>query len=402
MMQGRDDYQAVVAGHGPAGLAAALGLATAGLAVAAIGPTTPADMAEEARTVALMLPSLRLLHYLGVWPDRLAEVSAPLQRLRIVDETASLIGGGETIFEASELGEEAFGWNIPLKALVPALRQRAGELGVTMISDDITSAETGSGGVRVHCASGRVIAAPVAVAADGRGSRLRAAAGIAVREKAYPQSALATAFDHSGPHHAMSSEYHRPGGPLTTVPLPGNRCGLVWMDTPERIAVLAGLDERAFCRELQAAIHGDLGLVSACGPRQTFPMTVMHALNMARRRVVLAGEAAHVMPPIGAQGLNMSLRDAGTAAELIGDAVKRGQDPGGEAVMNAYDTARRRDAGPRIGVIDTVNRSLLAGVGWIDELRALGLNVMSTAPFLRHRVMRAGLAETASLPRMMR
>ncbi len=402
MMQGSDKVQVVVAGLGPAGLAAALGLATVGLKVVAIGRPAPADAAADARTVALMQPSLRFLHRLGVWPDRLSAVSAPLKRLRIVDETASLFGGGETVFEASELGEEAFGWNIPLKSLIPALAERAGELNVTVIEDDITSAEIGTHAVRLRRASGDPVSAPVAVAADGRSSRLRAAAGIAVREKTYPQAALATSFDHSAPHLSISSEYHHPGGPLTTVPLPGNRSGLVWMDTPERIAALAGLDDAGFCRELQAVIHGELGLISACGARQTFAMTEMHALSMAKRRVLLAGEAAHVFPPIGAQGLNMSLRDAATAAEMIGDAYQRGKDPGSEAVMEAYDAARRRDTGPRIGVIDTVNRSLIAGISLIDEVRAIGLNVVAAVPFLRRSVMRAGLAETGHLPRMMR
>jgi 2-octaprenyl-6-methoxyphenol hydroxylase len=402
MMVSETNYEAVVAGLGPAGLAAAMGLALAGLKVVAIGRASWFDKAREARTVALMLPSLRFLGHLGVWPERLAGVSAPLKRLRIVDETASLFGGGETVFEASELGEEVFGWNIPLHALVPALRQRAEELGVVLIADDIAGAEIGSDSVRILRTGGPSLAAPVAIAADGRQSRLRAAAGIAVKEKTYPQAALATSFDHSGPHRSMSSEYHRPGGPLTTVPLPGNRSGLVWMDAPGRIAALAAMDEAAFCHELQAATHGDLGRIGACGVRQTFAMQAMRAMAMARRRVMLVGEAAHVFPPIGAQGLNMSLRDAAIAAELIGDACRRGSDAGGEAVIAAYDAARRRDTRPRIGVIDTVNRSLLAGVSLIDEVRALGLNLVAAIPYLRRRVMRAGLAETAFLPRSMR
>jgi len=402
MTQEADALQVVVAGLGPAGLAAALGMATAGLKVAAIGRAAQADAGSEARTVALMLPSLRYLHHLGVWPQSLADASAPLKRLRIVDETASLFGGGETVFEASELGEEAFGWNIPLKQLIPALRQRADALGVAVIEDDITSVEIGTRAVRLLRSKGDVVTAPVAIAADGRASRLRAAAGIAVSEKAYEQAALATSFTHSAPHQYISSEYHRSGGPLTTVPLPGNRSGLVWMDEPDRIAALAGFDERRFCQELQAEIHGELGLISACGPRQTFAMREMHALAMAKRRVLLAGEAAHVFPPIGAQGLNMSLRDAATAAELVGDACERGEDPGADAVMQAYDSARRRDTGPRIFAIDGVNRSLLAGVSLIGEVRALGLNVVASVPLLRRAVMRAGLAETGQLPRSMR
>lgn len=402
MTRKADACQVLVAGLGPAGLAAALGLAAAGLRVAAIGRPARADAGSEARTVALMLPSLRYLRHLGVWPQGLADVSAPLKRLRIVDETASLFGGGETVFEASELGEEAFGWNVPLKLLIPALRQRADALSIAVIEDDITGAEIGPHSVRLLRDKGDPVAAPVVIAADGRASRLRAAAGIAVSEKIYEQAALATSFTHSAPHQSISSEYHRPGGPLTTVPLPGNRSGLVWMDAPDRIDALAGFDERRFCQELQAEIHGELGLISACGPRQTFAMREMHALTMAKRRVLLAGEAAHVFPPLGAQGLNMSLRDAATAAELIAGVCERGEDPGAEPVMQAYDAARRRDTGPRILAIDGVNRSLLAGISLIDEVRALGLNVVSAIPFLRRAVMRAGLAETGRLPRSMR
>jgi 2-octaprenyl-6-methoxyphenol hydroxylase len=391
---------AMVAGLGPAGLAAALALATLGVAVAAVGRA--AETAEDPRTVALMQPSLRLLARLGVWPEPLGRVAAPLERLRIVDETGSLLAAPETVFDAAELGEEAFGWNIPLADLIAALAGRARDLGIDIIEDEVMEAVVTRTEVRLGTRSGRRLAASVAVAADGRASRLRAAAGIALEERQYPQGALATAFSHSAPHLATSSEYHKPGGPLTTVPLPGDRSGLVWMDAPMRIATLAGMDEVRFCRELQAAIHGDLGRVTACGPRRAFPMAVMTARRAAHRRVLLVGEAGHVFPPIGAQGLNLSLRDAAAAAELITEAAGRGADPGGDAVTAAYEARRRMDAAPRIRLIEAVNRSLLSGGGLLDEARALGLALVAGVPALRRGAMRLGLAESAALPRLMR
>lgn len=390
------DADIIVAGAGPAGLAAACLLAREGRSVALIAPpeTAPADP----RTVALMQPSIRLLAYLGLWPGSLKEQTSPLRRLRLVDDTGSLTTAPTVIFDAAEMGEEAFGWNIPLNLLIPSLAARAAELGVRTVAGEARSAVVADRTIAISLADGSRLAGRVLLAADGRNSVLRAAAGIATTAWEYDQVAIATSFAHSGPHDDISTEYHRKAGPFTTVPMPGRRSALVWMERPARAAALMSLDGPALAREIQIASHGDLGLVSDTGPRRAFPMKGLVARSFARSRTYLIGEAGHVVPPIGAQGLNMSLRDAAQAADLI----LGHDDPGGDAAMAEYDALRRRDVAPRQQIIDLMNRSLLSGYLAFDASRAAGLSLVARFGPLRRLVMRRGLSPTSGLPYAMR
>lgn len=389
----------VVVGAGPAGLAAASLMAEAGLAVTVLAGEAAAG--DDPRTVALMQPSLRLIAHLGLWPGDLQPISAPLWKLKLVDDTGSLLAPGPVTFDARELGPEPFGWNVPLAALIGALERRARALGAAVLADRAKRLQTSPAAALVHTAGGDVVSAKAVVGADGRASFVRAAAGIAAVEWSYDQTALATSFDHSAPHRDTSIEYHKPAGPLTTVPMPGGRSSLVWLERPQRARALVAMAEDEFARTLQAELHGDLGVVAAVGRRALFPMQGLTAVSFARSRVLLVGEAAHVLPPVGAQGLNLSLRDAATAAELISGAAKFGDDIGGRDVMERYDRMRRRDVLPRQGVVDAVNRSLLSGSLLSNEARSLGLALAARIGPLRRRIMLEGLAP-ADLPRLMR
>jgi 2-octaprenyl-6-methoxyphenol hydroxylase len=171
------------------------------------------------------------------------------------------------------------------------------------------------------------------------------------------------------------------------------------MERPARAAELVALSEQDLATEIQIATHGDLGRVSNIGARKLFPMLGLVARDFARSRILLVGEAGHVVPPIGAQGLNMSLRDAAQAAHLmLGE-----DDPGSASVMTEYDALRRRDVQPRQQVIGLMNRSLLSGFLPLEGGRALGLTLLAQFGPLRRAVMRYGLASSpASLPHSMR
>ena len=243
--------------------------------------------------------------------------------------------------------------------------------------------------------------AKIVVAADGRASNLRKSAGIGMAEWFYDQVAIGAVFAHSGPHNDMSTECHKRDGPLTTVPMPDNHSSLVWMVRPKRGKELMALSAKEFACELQLELHGELGVISDVVNRKSFPMQGMNAMTYAQNRVILVGEAAHVVPPIGAQGLNMSLRDGAMAAELIGDARRFGDDIGGKSVLDRYDTARRRDVWPRQKVIDLMNRSLLSGLPFVHDARALGLKLVDRITPLRNKIMREGISPTENLPRVM-
>ncbi|MDP1700107.1 MAG: FAD-dependent monooxygenase [Aestuariivirga sp.] len=388
------DYKVIVAGAGPAGLAAAALLAKEGIATALVAPAA----AEDPRTVALMQPSIQLLRYLDIWPGNLEAHTAPLKKLRIIDDTGSLLAAPNLEFESEELNLEAFGWNIPLGLLLPALRKRAEALGVTFIETTATGARTGGDAIHVTLSNMSEISASLCLAADGANSAMRKAAGIATDTWSYDQIAIATSFTHSMGHDNVSTEYHKAAGPFTTVPLPESHSSLVWMERPARAEALMAMSEGELAAEIQIETHGELGLISNLGPRKSFPMKGLTARQFAKDRVILIGEAAHVVPPIGAQGLNMSLRDAALAADLI----LASKDAGSDSLMAEYNALRRAEVLPRQQLIDLMNKSLLLGLLPLEGARALGLSALHYVGPLKRFIMEHGLQPKRNLPYAMR
>jgi 2-octaprenyl-6-methoxyphenol hydroxylase len=388
------DFKVIIAGAGPAGLAAAALLAKDGIRTAVVAP--PAT--DDPRTVALMHPSMQLLLYLEIWRPDFETKTAPLRKLRIVDDTGSLFAAPTLEFDCRDMELEAFGWNIPLQVLLPALRQRAIEFGVTFLDATASGATSNSERVAVSLSDGREISAEVAIAADGANSVLRSAAGISIDTWSYEQTAIATSFAHSMGHSDVSTEYHKAAGPFTTVPLPDGRSSLVWMERPTRVEILMAMSDKELASEIQIETHGELGLVSAIGSRKAFPMKGLTARQFARDRIILIGEAAHVVPPIGAQGLNMSLRDAALAADLI----LASNDAGSPVVISEYNTKRRMEVLPRQQVIDLMNKSLLKGYLPMEAARAAGLAALHYVTPLKRFVMSHGLSPSRSTPFAMR
>jgi 2-octaprenyl-6-methoxyphenol hydroxylase len=380
---------AIVAGSGPSALAAAALLARESVSTTLIGPQGTNE--SDPRTIALMQPSIGILHYLGLWPNPLARIAQPLRRLRIIDDTGSGVSSQTVTFSCDELGLDAFGWNIRVAPLTLALRDLCLSSGVSYRSGRIDSVAVAEDVVTVRCDDSSIFAASIIVAADGRESLVRRSLAIAAEEWTYEQTAIATTFAHSVPHDDLSIEHHRPAGPLTTVPLPHNRSGLVWMERPDVANELMHLDEGDFACELQAAIHGQLGRVLAIGTRAAFAMRGLLAPDFGGPRALLVGEAAHVVPPLGAQGLNMSFRDAAAAAKLIGDACRKGRDPGAGDLVRSYAEVRRRDVVPRQSIIHAINLSLLSGFLPISAARAFGMAAIDQLAPLRKLAMNQGV-----------
>jgi len=398
-MENDAQHDVAVVGAGPAGLAAALGIACQGAKVAIVGPPTAA---ADNRTAALFTGSLQLVRSLGAWDDCSAS-GEPLLAIRIIDDTGSLLRAPEVLFTAAEVGLDAFGCNIPNVVLTQALRRQAAANGaITLLETSVTSLDIGSASAALRLADGTSLSARLVIGADGRKSLCRSAAGIGTREWAYEQSALTCTFAHQRPHDGISTEFHRLAGPLTVVPSPGKSSSLVWVDRPAIARRLAGLDETAFRGALEARLQGLLGPIREIGPRSVFPLSGLVAEGAARNRVALVGEAAHVIPPIGAQGLNLGLRDAALIADCVEDALRLGGDIGAPQTLETYARARRLDIVTRAWSIDLLNRSLISGFLPVQLIRGLGLHALKTIGPLRRLAIREGLAPSYVAPSLMR
>jgi 2-octaprenyl-6-methoxyphenol hydroxylase len=415
--------EAAVIGTGPAGLAAALALAHAGVETALVGPLYDAAKAEaDRRTTALLGPSVRLMENLGVWPARQSAVgsrqsldtesptadprlpTAEIAALRIADDRGGLVRAPEMLFRAAEIGLASFGVNLPNPALLAALdaaAERAPRL-ARIATARVVALEPAAASVRLPLAEGGAVEARLAVAADGRASQAPAAAGIAVTAWDYPQAAVATSFGHSRPHQATVNELHRQSGPLTTVPLPGGRSALVWVEEPGEARRLAGLDDAAFAAVLEERLQGALGAVGDIGPRAVHALSGRRVERMGAERIALLGEAAHVVPPLGAQGLNLGLRDAAALADCVAAAKAAGQDIGSQATLAAYTQARAADVLLRSASIDLLNRSLLAAMLPLDMLRGAATHALASLPPLRRLLMQQGLGLAGPVPSLMR
>src|ERR1700692_3761412 len=368
-------FDIAVVGGGPAGLGTAIALAESGAKTALIARR--ATYADN-RTTALLGGSVEFLQTLDVWP-RCKDNAAALQTMRLVDDTGRLIRGPEVRFSASEIDLDEFGYNIENRLLMEALEQRAAELAaLTRFDDEADTVGPEEAEVAIRTRDGKSIAARLVAGADGRQSLCREAAGIKVRRRELNQSALTFNVGHSRPHRNVSTEFHTPHGPCVFVPLPGDRSSVVWVASPREAERLIALSDDELSEATETQSHSILGRLRVEPGRHLFPLAIEQPRQFAKARIALVGEAAHVVPPIGAQGLNMGLRDAADLADIVRDAMMSGEDPGSPQVLGRYDSARRADVSSRTFVIDIANRSLLSGFLPMQSLRAAGLHLIGS------------------------
>jgi 2-octaprenyl-6-methoxyphenol hydroxylase len=374
----------------------AIALAAAGVDTLVVAPRATADH----RTTALLSGSVTALETLGVWPACLPYAAA-LKKLRVVDATGRLLRAPEVNFAASEIGLDAFGHNIENRYLLAALEARAAELNLPRIEAPAVAVAPDAGGVTIEYAGGTA-RVRLAVGADGQRSLCRAAAAISTQRQTYPQIALTLNLAHTRPHDDTSTEFHTESGPFTLVPLPGQRSSLVCVLDPARAAELLAMSDAELSIEIERRAHSLLGKMSVEPGHGVFPLAIETADAFARSRIALIGEAAHVVPPIGAQGLNLGLRDGATIAEIAADARRQNLDIGAPNVLARYDSERRADAMSRAIAVDLLNRSLLTDFFPVHGARGLSLYLVDRIGPLRRALMREGVTPAASQPRLMR
>lgn len=400
-MTARRSVDVLVAGGGVAGLAATAAFAARGFSALCVDPVPPVTSAEaegsDLRTTAFLMPAVELLGRAGLW-ERLAPHAAPLRIMRLAD-AGGAPGVVRTVadFDAAEIGADAFGYNLPNWLL---RREMVGAIA------DMPGAELLSG-VRVTDVTPRTDAALVAlsdgsrvpvrlvVAADGRDSAVREALGIGVRRWGYGQKAVVFSVAHALPHDGVSIEIHRSGGPFTLVPLPDRdgepASSVVWMETGPRAAALAAMPAAEFDAALADRACGVLGAIRRTSPLRVWPIIAQLADRLDGPRTALVAEAAHVVPPIGAQGLNMSLADLAALIDLAAGA----EDIGSPELLARYNHQRHREVRLRVAGIDLLNRAAMAEARPLRDLRRAGLAALHGLPPLRHAAMRLGLGVQA-------
>ncbi|MEM7498172.1 MAG: FAD-dependent oxidoreductase [Pseudomonadota bacterium] len=390
----------LVAGGGIAGLAAAARFAAEGLDVTCVDPRPPGgdkDHAADERTTAFLMPAIETFRHAGAFAA-MQGVAEPLWTMRIVD-----VAGrpprvrSEGRFEARDLGDKPFGYNIPNErarsALATALKRSASARFVE--GTGVAAATRQGAGVTALLDDGRRVTARLFLAADGRDSRLREAARLPVHRWRHDQRALVLTVAHPEPHGGVSTEIHRPGGPLVLVPLPDrdgrHRSSVVWLDSPVRMARLGTLDDAALGTELTADTLGIFGPLTLEGPRASWPIISQLALRFHARRMALVGEPAHVVPPTGAQGANMGVGDAEVLAGLVAEAKAAGQDIGSDALLARYSRVRVPEVAARVLGVSALNGVVRSPLAPVQFLRRLGLGATTGIPPLRRAVMRAGM-----------
>ena len=392
------DHDIVISGGGIAGLTAAAAFGQAGFDVLCVDPQPPVTTREaegsDLRTTAFLQPSQRFLAEAGIW-DRLSAHAMPLQVMRIID------AGGDRPeprvtrdFDADEISELPFGWNLPNWLLRRELSEHLAALpGVTYRpSTATTTLFTREAEARVGLSDDSRVRCRLVIAADGRNSPMRGAAGIDVRTIRFGQKALAFAVTHPTPHGNVSTEIHRTGGPFTLVPLPDFEgqpsSAIVWMEEGPKAEALMALEPEAFETAMTDRSCGILGPLRLASRRTIWPIIAQEARQFTGQRLALVAEAAHVVPPIGAQGLNMSLRDMITLRDL---AVARPEGLGDTVMLDAYARARRADVGLRVAGIATLNRVSMLAPRPLRDLRAAGLSALYGTPQVRRSLMKLGL-----------
>lgn len=388
--------EVAVVGGGLAGYAAALDFAEAGFDTLLAAPPARSD----GRSTALIGQSVSFLSKFGIF-DELTGAFEQLSVMRLIDDTARLLRAPIVEFRAREIGLEAFGYNVLNGDMLAAMRQKAQALSdrLTFIEQPATRVEIDEDYVTLAFDSGDTARVQLCVGADGRDSLVRASAGIPLRAWSYPQSAIVLNFTHDRPHDRVSTEFHTPTGPFTQVPLPGRRSSLVWVENPSVASLAADLKPAKLSEMIEGKMHSLLGRIDVEGGAQTFPLRGASAMRLTGRRVALIGEAAHVSPPIGAQGFNLGLRDA---AAIVRAANGSRDDPGRAEVLVRYEADRRADVVSRTLGVDWLNRSLLTAFLPVQFARSVGLNSLAMAPVLRRFVMREGVTPGAGfkgLPR---
>ena len=397
-------FDIMVIGAGPTGLVSALTFAKAGYNVAIIDPVNRAGIdsnentggLQDRRTTAHLTPTVKFLEELGIW-DEICQNACALERLVIIEDTSQNLFSNQqkrTVFDPSELGRQNFGYNVPirdnLKGLVKLVKANSN---ITLFFGvGLQSVVRDDKSVFGILTDGATIEAKLLIGADGGNSQVRKSLGIGVKKKYTGQTALSFHITHEEPHFNTSTEIYSDGGPLTLVPMgrknKEHESAVVWMQNANKACRLVNYDSDLFLDHVRKKSRNTVGKILSCSAISSRPVIVQLANQIIDRRVVLVGEAAHLLPPIGAQGYNSSIKDI----RVLSDAILESQDdPGSIAALKKYRSLRLPDIYLRTAGVGALNFLAWSGNPLLQRARLAGLDFLQNNKFLKKSAMRFGL-----------
>ena len=395
-----------IIGGGLNGPVLALALAGIGLRVTLIDALPQQERAQadfDGRSYALALTSTRMLQGVGVW-DALVEYAQPMLDIKVTDGRA---GEGPSPFfmhfDHAEIEEGPMGYLVQDRHLRQVLIDAVTDApGITLRNGQrVIGQQVFHGGITLQMENGEEITSRLAVGADGRGSETAQRAGIKRIGWSYGQTALVCAVSHELPHDGVAHQFFMPQGPLAILPLTENRSSIVWSETTQNAAAIDALDDAAYLDVLRPRFGDFLGEITLTGARYTYPLSLSLAHEMIAPRVALVGDAAHGVHPIAGQGLNAGFRDIAALAEVISDAIQRGEDPGGDAALQRYQQWRRFDNTALALATDTFNRLFSNDNPVFRIARDIGMGIINAMPGLRRGFIREAAGLTGDLPRLL-
>jgi 2-octaprenyl-6-methoxyphenol hydroxylase len=397
----------VIAGGGMVGLTLGIALAEAGIETVVVDAADPAQVFQagfDGRVSSFAPASRRLLSAIGVW-DHLEHEAEPV--LDIVVGDGSVREGASPAllhFDHREIGPEPLAHMIENRHFRLALEKRARSVrGLRVIAPaKVLRADAQPAQIVLSTSAGHMISAQLCVAADGRDSPLRQAAGIKTFGWPYRQHGIVATIDHERPHRGVAHELFLEAGPFAILPMKANRSSIVWSEEERRAAAYMALDDNAFLLEVRQRFGDQWGGIRLAGPRWSYPLTMQIATSYLAQRLAVVGDAAHAVHPLAGQGLNLGLRDVGALAEVIVETRRLGLDVGSPTNLARYEAWRRFDNTLFALSMDGLNRLFSNSVAPLQAIRRFGLDLVDGIPSMKALFMRQAAGEFGSMPRLLK
>ncbi len=406
------DCEVLIVGGGMVGLTLGLTLAGAGVEVIVVDradPATVQDAAFDGRASAIARGSQQALAGAGLW-DAMAASAQPILDIRVTD---GRIGAGASSlflhYDHRDVDDAPLGCIVENRAVRGALHAEAARRGRLRLlaPQQVIDLERGPSWVEARLGDGRRLRARLAVAAEGRTSPLREAAGIRTTAWSYPQAGIVCTVAHERPHQGVAHEHFLPAGPFAMLPMTDaedgtHRSSIVWTERRDLAPAMMALGPQDFAAEIARRFGDSLGRLEAIGGRWSYPLSLLHAERYVDRRLALIGDAAHAIHPIAGQGLNLGLRDVAALAEAVVDARRLGLDLGEAGVLARYERWRRLDTLMLIAATDGLNRLFSNDLAPLRLVRDLGLAAVNRLPPLKRLFMGHAMGLLGDLPRLIR